>query len=151
MFLVRRSLRSSWIRCLTLLLAATLAHEARATHGGSDLCQCAFGDGLFTLAAPGSITLDGAFGDWGVVAFADGVEASGLTYTFISLASGADDLEFSNDGGATFSYLPVPDAGGFDASVTQVRVNPKGVFAATTALTDPNSPSFNLTLRIRVD
>jgi uncharacterized repeat protein (TIGR01451 family) len=93
------------------------------------------------LGAPGS----------GPVAFADGVEASGLSYTFVSLASAADDLEFSNDGGATFTYVPVPDASGFDASVTHLQVNPKGVFAATTALTDPNSPSFNLTFRIRVD
>ncbi len=96
---------------------------------------------LGDVGAPGS----------GPVAFADGVEASGLSYTFISLASAADDLEFSDDGGATFSYVPVPDASGFDANVTHLRVNPKGAFAATTALTTPNSPSFSLTFRIRVN
>jgi uncharacterized repeat protein (TIGR01451 family) len=50
----------------------------------------------------------------GPVLFIDGTAPvnSGLTYTFTSLGSTTDDLEFSNDNGATWTYTPVPDASG---------------------------------------
>ncbi len=89
------------------------------------------------LGAPGS----------GPVQFSDGVPVSGLTYGFISLASGADDLFFSNDGGASFSYTPLPDADGYDANVTHIRIDPGGPLAAATA---GGAPSFSLTFRIRI-
>ncbi|PZQ23750.1 MAG: hypothetical protein DI569_03270 [Sphingopyxis macrogoltabida] len=56
--------------------------------------------------------------------------SSGLTYSFASLASASDDIAFSNNGGASFTYVPVPDADGVDANVTHVRINPKGSMAA---------------------
>jgi hypothetical protein len=90
------------------------------------------------VGAPGS----------GPVEFADGSPSSGLTYTFISLASGADDLFFSDDGGVTFGYTPVPDADGYDAAVTHLRVEPTGALAPATAGGDP---SFSLRFRVRVD
>lgn len=74
------------------------------------------------LAGPGT----------GPVRFVNGTPSSGLTYTYTSLASTSDDLSFSNDGGATFGYTPVPDAQGRDANVTHLRVNPKGKPACTT-------------------
>ncbi|MGQ0430756.1 MAG: DUF7933 domain-containing protein [Gammaproteobacteria bacterium] len=55
---------------------------------------------------------------------------SGLTYTFTSLASATDDVAFSNDGGVSYAYTPVPDANGVDPAVTHVRVNPQGSFNA---------------------
>lgn len=67
---------------------------------------------------------------------------SGLTYGFTSLASTADDLEFSNNGGASWTYAPTADANGVDAAVTHVRVRPKGAMA-------PGS-SFTIDLRARV-
>ena len=72
------------------------------------------------IAGPGS----------GPVQFQDGTPASGLTYTFIGLGSAADDLEFSNDGGLTYSYTPVPDARGCDVAITHIRIRPGGTFAA---------------------
>ena len=47
------------------------------------------------------VVVDFDGGNPGPVAFVDGAPVSGLTYTFTSLASTTDDVEFSNDGGAT--------------------------------------------------
>lgn len=86
------------------------------------------------LGAPGS----------GPVAFTDGAPASGLTFAFVSLGDGGDDVSFSGDGGATFGYLPTPDANGVDPGVTHLRINPKGAFAADGA-------AFQLQYRVRVE
>jgi uncharacterized repeat protein (TIGR01451 family) len=79
----------------------------------------------------------------GPVAFADGSPSSGLTYTFTSLASAGDDVSFSNDGGATFTYAPTPNANGVDTAVTHIRINPKGTF-------NPNT-NFQVVFRVRVE
>lgn len=76
----------------------------------------------------------------GPVRFTPG--GSGLTYGFTSLSSTADDLEFSNNGGASWTYAPTGNANGVDANVTHVRVRPKGSMA-------PGS-SFTITLRAMV-
>ena len=68
---------------------------------------------------------------------------SGLTYTFTSLASATDDVSFSSDGGATYSYAPTPNANGVDPAVTHIRINPKGTFNAAS--------SCQLQLRVRVE
>jgi uncharacterized repeat protein (TIGR01451 family) len=90
------------------------------------------------LAGPGS----------GPVEFANGVTSSGLTYTFTALGAPADDLEFSNDGGATWTYAPAPDGSGCDTNVTHIRINPKGTFAADTATPDP---SFTMRFQVCVE
>lgn len=53
---------------------------------------------------------------------------SNLTMTFSGLGA-ADDVEFSDDDGATWDYEPVPDADGVDEAVTDVRIRPRGAFA----------------------
>lgn len=55
---------------------------------------------------------------------------STLTYTFTSLSSTTDDVDFSNDGGATWTYVPSPDVNGVDSAVTNIRFHPKGTMAA---------------------
>ena len=72
------------------------------------------------IAGPGS----------GPVRFTDGATSSTLTYSFISLGSAVDDLRFSNDGGATYNYTPVPNASGCDPAVTHFAIDPGGEFAA---------------------
>jgi uncharacterized repeat protein (TIGR01451 family) len=67
---------------------------------------------------------------------------SGLTYTFTSLASGTDDVSFSNNGGTSYVYTPIADANGVDTAVTNIRINPKATFAATS--------SFQLRFRVRI-
>lgn len=77
----------------------------------------------------------------GPAAFTAG--ATGLTYTFTSLASATDDIEFSNNGGASWTYVPVADANGTDSTVTTVRLRPKGTMAA--------SSTFSFRLRYRLN
>jgi hypothetical protein len=65
----------------------------------------------------------------GPVNFANGTPSSTLTWTFTALNSNTDDIDFSNDGGATWTYVPVPGADGSDAAVTTLRLRPKGSMA----------------------
>jgi trimeric autotransporter adhesin len=83
----------------------------------------------------------------GPVSFTNGTPSSGLTYTFTSLGSTTDSISFSNNGGTTYTYTPVPDANGYDANVTNFRINPAGSFAAKTGASDPR---FTMQLRMRV-
>jgi hypothetical protein len=69
-------------------------------------------------------------GGTGPVLFQQGVPSSTLTYTFTSLASTTDDVEFSNNGGTTWTYVPTPNAYQVDPNVTHMRIRPKGVMAA---------------------
>jgi len=77
----------------------------------------------------------------GPAAFSAGT--SGLTYGFTSLASTTDNIDFSNNGGASWTYAPVADANGVDANVTTVRLRPQGTMAAS------STASFRLRYRIR--
>ncbi len=84
----------------------------------------------------------------GPVLFTDGSPSSGLSYSFISLASATDDVAFSNDSGVTYSYTPVPGASGCDAAVTHIDINPKGEFAADLG---SGSPAATFFFRVLVD
>jgi len=79
----------------------------------------------------------------GPVALTDGSPPSGVNYTYESLEETEDDVSFSSTGVVgDYAYTPQPDAGGFDSSVTHIRINPKGVFN--------NSTSFQLKFRVQV-
>ncbi|WP_077146900.1 Calx-beta domain-containing protein [Sphingopyxis sp. KK2] len=69
--------------------------------------------------------------------------SSSLTYSFAGLASTSDDVSFSNNNGASYTYTPVADANGVDTNVTHIRINPKGSMA-------PGS-SFTINLRAMVE
>lgn len=84
----------------------------------------------------------------GPVQFVEGSPASTLTYSYISLGSTTDSLDFSNDGGVTWTYTPVADADGYDAAVTHVRVRPSGTMPGSSVA---GNPSFELRLRVRVN
>lgn len=60
--------------------------------------------------------------------------STGLTYTFASLASATDDIEFSNNNRASWTYTPVASANGTDTAVTTIRLRPKGPMAASSTL-----------------
>ncbi len=81
----------------------------------------------------------------GPVLFVDGTPVSGLTYTFVGLGDATDDLMF-DDGSLTFTYTPVPDADGYDANVTAIRINPKGVFNGSGG----GDPYFDAEFQMRV-
>lgn len=78
----------------------------------------------------------------GPVVATDGSPASGLGYTFTSLASTTDSVDFSNNNGTTWTYTPVPDSLGTDTSVTNIRIKPTGSMGVGRSAT--------LTLRYRV-
>jgi uncharacterized repeat protein (TIGR01451 family) len=85
----------------------------------------------------------------GPVAFVNGSPASGLTWTYTSLASGTDDLDFSNNGGSTWTHVPTADPGGYDTSgTTHIRMRPKGTMAGASA---GGNPSFQLRFRVRIN
>jgi hypothetical protein len=83
----------------------------------------------------------------GPVLFTQGSTSSGLSYTFSALGSSGDDVDFSNNSGVTWTYVPVPGADGCDPLVTNLRINPKGTFVGTAAA--PN-PGFSLSFRVCV-
>ncbi|HEX2763091.1 MAG TPA: DNRLRE domain-containing protein [Allosphingosinicella sp.] len=94
----------------------------------------------FTDAVPAGMKLyvgDVGSAGSGPVGFANDATSSGLTYAFVSLASTTDSLSFSNNGGSTFAYTPVPDSSGADANVTHVRISPTGTFAGKTGAGTP--------------
>lgn len=87
------------------------------------------------------VTDIGAVGS-GPASFTQGAPSSTLTYSYTSLGSTTDNIDFSNNGGSTWTYTPVANANGVDTAVTHVRVRPQGTMAA--------SSSFSIRLRYRV-
>lgn len=81
----------------------------------------------------------------GPVLFTQGSTSSTLSYTFTSLSSTTDNLSFSNNGGASWIYVPTAGANGCDPAVTNIRINPQGTFVGGS----PN-PSFQLAFRVCV-
>jgi len=57
-------------------------------------------------------------------------------------------VEYSNNGGTSFDYVPAPDAAGFDGNVDAVRVTLGGTFASVAT---GGSPSFVLRLATRIE
>jgi hypothetical protein len=88
------------------------------------------------LGAPGS----------GPIAFTNGTPSSGLTWTFTALNNITDDLQFSNDNGATWAYAPTADAEGCDVAVTHIRMQPKGTMPGNGG----GDPYFELRFRVVV-
>lgn len=86
------------------------------------------------------------------VVFSDGVVSSGLTFTFTDISSTTDDVEFSNDGCATFVLNPTADPiTGYDTTspkIDCIAIYPKGNFAGSDGI---NTPSFSVTFTIVVD
>jgi hypothetical protein len=77
----------------------------------------------------------------GPAAFTAG--GTGLTYTYTSLASTTDNIDFSNNNGSTWTYTPVANANGTDPNVTTIRLRPQGAMAASSTF------SFNVRYRIK--
>ena len=72
--------------------------------------------------------LNGSSG--GPIIFTNGSPTSGLTYSYTSLASLTDTLDFFNNNGSTWTYIPTANASGVDTNVTNFRIKPTGVMAA---------------------
>ena len=79
----------------------------------------------------------------GPVSFTNGAPSSNLTFTYGGLASLTDSVDFSNNGGATWTYVPQPAGDGCDSAITTFRVRPTGSLAA--------SGQFTLRARYRIN
>ncbi len=77
-----------------------------------------------------------------------GGAASGLTFVYSGPSSTTDDIEFSSNNAVDFLYTPTPDGNGFDSAVTDIRINPKGVFNGSNGV---DIPTFTLNFSVRVD
>lgn len=83
----------------------------------------------------------------GPVLFANGTTASGLSYSFISLASTTDNLSFSSNSASSYGYSPAADANQCDAAVTHLKISLGGIFRASDGT---NHPSFSVKFRVKV-
>jgi len=54
------------------------------------------------------------------------------------LGSTTDDVEFSDDNQATWTYTPIDFRDGTDPAITDIRINPKGSMAASLGAGDPS-------------
>jgi uncharacterized repeat protein (TIGR01451 family) len=79
----------------------------------------------------------------GPILFVQGSPTSNITWTFGPLNSLTDDVDFSSDGGVTWTYVPIPP---YDPAVNLIRLNPKGTMAGTGG----GSPYFDLKFRVRL-
>lgn len=60
---------------------------------------------------------------------------SGLTLSYGGPSASNDNVEFSSDGGATFTYMPVAGSASSQAAVTTVRLKPQGSMAPGSTFT----------------
>ncbi|MEZ4815671.1 MAG: hypothetical protein R3A80_10765 [Bdellovibrionota bacterium] len=100
------------------------------------------------IVQPGASVYVNSFGNCGPVNFSDGTPSSGLSCIFSSLNSLVDSVDFSSDSGATWTYVPSPDANGCDSAVTNIRIRPQGVF--NTGQSVSPAPNFQATYRVCV-
>jgi uncharacterized repeat protein (TIGR01451 family) len=83
------------------------------------------------------------------IRFSNGAIPSGLTYVFGGLADNADDIEFSNDGGATTIVPTIDTTTGLDTTnprINHLRITPNGTLTETVS-----APSFTLQLTMQLD
>ena len=66
----------------------------------------------------------------------------------VAVGATLDSIAYSNDGGMSFTYTPVPDADGFDADVEAVRISLSGSLAP---LSTAGAASFELRFAVRLD
>nr|WP_067295371.1 SdrD B-like domain-containing protein [Marinobacterium profundum] len=109
-------------------------------------------DGTFVITDLIDPSLEVFVGDFsgaatGPVELLQGATSSDLTYNYESLNSVTDDLEFSSDSGATYSYSVTPDADNFDTLVNAVRLTLGGQLQGSDGTLDP---SFSVRFKARV-
>lgn len=106
--------------------------------GALNVTGVAFSDAI--PATTKLLVADLSTGGSGPVAFGDGsllglLGGSGLKYSFKGLSDTSDGLEFSNDNGASWLYVPMADSEGYDSRVTNIRVKPTGTQAINSYFT----------------
>ena len=62
--------------------------------------------------------------------FTEGATPSTLKLVYTSPSSTSDDVDFSTDGGTTWTYAPVAGSASSESVITQIRLRPEGTMAA---------------------
>jgi hypothetical protein len=85
----------------------------------------------------------------GPITFTDGSnnDNSGLSYNFSSLNSTSDDLNFSNNNGTDFNYIPTADSDGYDSNVTHIKLLLNGSMKPKY---DLGTPEFAIEYQVKV-
>lgn len=78
--------------------------------------------------------------------FVDGSPSSSLACGFTALNNATDCVDFSNNNGSTWTYVP---NGSYDPAVTHLRFRPTGTMSGDPTAGSP-SPSFDLGFRVRL-
>lgn len=90
---------------------------------------------VYKVPAKTSVALDGdGTGSATIVGFADGSPTSGTTLTYTA-GSSTDDVDFSADNAASWTYAPVPGNRTSEAAVTHIRFRPRGAMKPTSGFT----------------
>lgn len=84
----------------------------------------------------------------GPIIFTDGTVSSGLNYSYIGLGNVNDSLKFSNNNGVSWTYIPIPDANGYDTNITNIQLTLIGTMNSSTATTVPN---FTIRFKVKVE
>lgn len=92
---------------------------------------------LVVLPTPSkmAVALDGDGTAAAVVQTTDGSPASGLTLSYTSPSSSSDNVDFSTDGGSSWTASPVAGNATSQNAVTHVRFRPQGSMAASSSAT----------------
>jgi uncharacterized repeat protein (TIGR01451 family) len=98
---------------------------------------------VMTDAVPANTTLCVAASCGGVVQFVDGTPASGLSFNYATQVS----YSTAAAGVAPFDHTASPDANGFDAAITGIRIAPIGAMSAAGA----GSPNFSIRFYVKVN
>ena len=86
---------------------------------------------ILPVASGTIVALDGdGTGSSTVVQTTDGSPASGLTVSYVSPSSTTDNVDFSSDGGVTWTYVPTAGDTTSESAVTHIRIRPQGSMAA---------------------
>jgi hypothetical protein len=103
-----------------------------------DLVPLDLGSLALTFPSPANAVLaldgDGAGPD-PAIRFADGSSASTLRLSYTGPADPADDVDFSADGGKTWTYAPVAGDVASEGAITHVRLKPRGAMAKSSNFT----------------
>jgi hypothetical protein len=76
------------------------------------------------------VALDGDGATSGAaIRLADGQPSAGVTIRYTGPADAGDDVDFSADGGATWTYAPVAGNLASEKAITNVRIRPQGTLA----------------------
>ena len=107
-------------------------------------------DRLVAESGAGSVHWNRRYEPWAIAqdkAIKAGLERQGIRARSHNGSLGRAPWEVLRGGGAPYNYTPVPDAAGFDAAVTGVRIAPTGVMNGAAGA---SSPSFTVRFRTRI-